>query len=117
MEEQNWKWGKDTLRPPARARIQSSGTDVTSAHLESLLLTDWKENVPQHVHQSSYVLFWPNGPMGASDLIKWSNLNFSLGQNETDADWKENLPAHAPIQRTEDLQNNQNLLFEGLQLG
>ena len=40
-----------------------------------------------HVHQSSYVLFWPNGPIGDSDLIKLANGSVSFGQNKTDNDW------------------------------
>ena len=30
----------------------------------------------QAIHQSAFVLFRPNGPMGASDLIIWANGSF-----------------------------------------
>ena len=38
------------------------------------------------IHQSAFVSFPPNGPMGASYLIIWANGSFSFSQNETNAD-------------------------------
>ena len=39
------------------------------------------------IHQSAFVSFRPNGPMGASYLILWANGLFSFRQNEMNADW------------------------------